>query len=228
MEGQIGCWVDNGAHVLHLGGSCWPCDRDVEAVQVWRGQALLLSSDTDCLSLWDREGLVRTARVGVYPQDMAVQGELACVCGGADGRLHLLSLPELLPLADFTLPGMPERVCLQGDVAHVLALLTDPEVQTLLLTVGLAAGEYREIGRFPGLPGAITADDTGLWIGVSELVLHLPKGCDAPDMVVEGIGLARRIETETEGITVTDALNGREYHLRIKKERPSCDERPCV
>lgn len=226
---RAGClWVDHGAHLLHLGGHCFPCDRDVEALLPWNGYALLLSSDTDCLSLWDKDGLMRTARVGVYPQDMAVVGDLVCVCGGADGKLHLLTLPDLHTTAEYPLPGMPERICLQDDKAYVLTLLTDPELQTLLLTVLLTNGDYREIARFSGLPGAIVADENGLWIGVSELVLHLPHHSATPDMMIEGIGLARHIEAADGCLTVTDVLEGRTYHFCIRKERPSCDERPCV
>lgn len=225
---QCDVWVDEGRHLLHIGGQAFPCDRNVEALHRWNGHALLLSSDTDCLSLWDAEGLVRTARVGVYPQDMAVQEDTAYICGGADGKLHLLSLPELHSVAAYDLPGMPERVCVQNNMAHVLTLLPEPEVHTSLLTINLADGTYLETLRLPGLPGAIATDENGLWVGVSELVMHLPHGTDAPDVVVEGIGLARHIEIAADGVVVTDALEGREFHLCIRKERPSCDERPCV
>ena len=54
-----GWWIDHRTHMLHHGTHCFPCDREIEAMAVWRGHALLLSSDTDCLSLWDEEGLIR-------------------------------------------------------------------------------------------------------------------------------------------------------------------------
>ena len=160
--------VDNEAHVLHFDGHDFPCDRDVEAVKRWQDHALLLSSDTDCLSLWDKDGLVRLARVGVYPQDVAVFGDRAVVCGGADGRLHLLTLPDLYEAADYPVPGMPERLSLRGDNAWVLTLLPEPEVHTLLLTLDLTTGHWQEIRRFSGIPEAITADERGLWVAVSE------------------------------------------------------------
>ena len=165
--------VDNEAHVLHFGERAFPCDRDVEAVKRWRGHALLLSSDTDCLSLWDEEGLIRTARVGVYPQDVAVAGDTAVVCGGADGRLHLLSLPDLFETADFPLPGMPERLCLRGDKAWVLTLLPEPEVHTMLLTIDLSTEKWTELRRFGGIPEAIAVDERGLWVAVSEGAVRL-------------------------------------------------------
>lgn len=165
--------VDNEAHVLHFSGHVFPCDRDVEAVQRWKGHALLLSSDTDCLSLWDREGLVRLARVGVYPQDVAVTEDTAVVCGGADGKLHLLTLPELFETEEYQLPGMPERLCLRGDTAYVLSLIPEPEVHTMLLQVELSTGLWLELRRFAGIPEAITADETGLWATMSEGTLRL-------------------------------------------------------
>lgn len=206
--GSSGLWTDNGAHLLHFGGRSFPCDRDVEALAAWRDHALLLSSDTDCLSLWDGDGLVRLARVGVYPQDMAVQGDAAYVCGGADGRVHRLNLPDLRESADFPLPGMPERIALYGESAYVLTLLADAEVETALLCLSLSSGRWAELRRFPGLPGAIAADGDGLWVGVSELLCRLPFGTDTPDITVEGLGLPRRILLQADGVLVTDPLEG--------------------
>lgn len=165
--------VDNETHLLHFAGHTFPCDRDVEAVQRWKEHALLLSSDTDCLSLWDEDGLVRLARVGVYPQDVAVSGDTAVVCGGADGRLHLLTLPDLFETAEHPLPGMPERICLQEDAAWVLTLMPEPEVHTMLLMVDLSTGHWTELRRFGGVPETITADEGGLWVVVSEGAVRL-------------------------------------------------------
>lgn len=223
---QSDLWVDNTAHELHLSGHTFSCDRDIEAMALWKGCALLLSSDTDCLSLWDTEGLVRTARVGVYPQDMAVQADIACICGGADGKLHLLSLPDLQPLADISLPGMPERITLREESAYVLSLQTDLEVCTALLKVCLQTGLHKELTRFPGLPGAVLAVEDGLWVGVSELVCHIPAGADCPDTMIEGFGLARRIAETADGVLVDDPLEGRMIRIPNLKERPSRDERP--
>ena len=166
--------VDNEKHLLHVGGRAFRCDRDVEALRRWKNHALLLSSDTDCLSLWDEEGLIRTARVGVYPQDVAVAEDTAVICGGADGMLHLLSLPDLFETAAYPAPGMPERLCLRGGSAYVLSLMPEPEVHTMLLAMELASGAWRELRRLAGIPEAITADETGLWTATSEGALRLP------------------------------------------------------
>lgn len=207
-------WVDNEAHLLHMGSRVFPCDRDVEAISAWRDHALLLSSDTDCLSLWDADGLIRTAQVGVYPQDMAVAGNTAYVCGGADGMLHLLKLPDLYPSADYPLPGMPERVALHGDAACLLSLLADGDLETALLRLDIHNGTYLELARFAGLPGAITATESGLWIGVSEAVLHIPHGATEADLIIEGFGLPRRIDAEEDGVVVFDELEARTVYIR--------------
>ncbi len=206
--------VDNAAHLLHFGGRAFPCDREIVAARPWKGHALLLSADTDCLSLWDADGLIRTARVGVYPQDMALSAEAAWVCGGADGKLHILTLPTLREAADIPLPGMPERICLHDAEAWVLSLLGEPEVCTALLRTGLQTPEVQEITRFAGIPGALAADEKGLWVGVSELVVHLPWGMDVPDLIVEGIGLAERIEVQDNSLVITDGLEGRQFLIR--------------
>ena len=226
-------WVDDRAHMLHHGERTFPCNRNIECLAVWEGCALLLSSDTDCLSLWDMDGPVRTLRIGVYPQDMAIADDLAIVCGGADCRLHLLTLPELRSSGEISLPGMPERIALQGSDAHVLALLTEPEVHTALLQVPLPAGPAQTRLTLPGIPGALAPDAAGLWIGVGERVLHLPHGELLPDVVIEGFEMPERIEVHAHGLRVTDALLGRTICLHFgaddnKKERSPCDERPCV
>ena len=166
--------VDNGTHMLYFDDLTFACDRDVEAALAWKGHALLLSSDTDCLSLWDRDGLIRLTRVGVYPQDMAIHGDTAVVCGGADGRMYLLALPELQLLAEYPVPGMPERVCMADGRAWVLTLITEPEVHTELLVMSLSDGQYARLRRFAGVPEAISGDRSGLWIAVSEGAVRLP------------------------------------------------------
>ena len=167
--------VDNAAHLLYFGGRAFPCDREVVAAHPWKGHAMLLSADTDCLSLWDMDGLVRLTRVGVYPQDLAVTEDTAVVCGGADGRLHLLNLPDLFEVAEYPAPGMPERLCLRENMAYVLSLIPEPEVHTMLVSMALLTGEWQEVRRFAGIPEAIAADKTGLRVVTSEGVFRLQE-----------------------------------------------------
>ena len=170
-----GCqlWVDDAAHMLHFNGQAFPCGRDVEAVLAWQEYALTLSSDTDSLSLWDSEGLVRLTKVGVYPQDMALLENQAAVCGGADGKIHIINLPELAETAVYAVPGMPERICVTKESAYILTLLTEPDVHTRLLRLQPADGTWADLLSLPGIPEAIAADQSGLWIAVSEGVTRL-------------------------------------------------------
>ena len=211
---ESGWWVDRAGHTLHHGSSVFPCDREIEAFAAWKEHALLLSSDTDCLSLWDRDGLVRLTRVGVYPQDMAITGDMAIICGGADCCLHLLGLPDLMPCGDISLPGMPERIALQNGTAHVLTLLTEPEIHTRLICIELPTGKTSTRLTLTGIPGAIAADADGLWLGVSGQVLHLAFGATQPDIVVEGIEMPEHIDMYPDGIIVTDALSSRSIWVR--------------
>ena len=171
MGVQRKLWVDEATHMLHFYGQTFPCDRDIEAALAWEDYALLLSSDTDALSLWDCEGLVRLTTVGVYPQDMVILGNQVIVCGGADGKLHLLALPELTEDAEISVPGMPERLCIVEDMIFILTLMVEPEVHTALLR--LSGGQVESLRTFAGIPEAIAADKGGLWIAVSEGVTRL-------------------------------------------------------
>ncbi|MBE5811830.1 MAG: hypothetical protein E7318_12995 [Clostridiales bacterium] len=212
--GHADIWVDDAAHLLHISGHIFPCDREIVTALPWKNHALLLSADTDCLSLWDAEGIVRTARVGVYPQNMAVQGDTAYVCGGADGMLHLLSLPDLRKAAVYPLPGIVERVCTHAAEPWVLTLLPEPEMCTALLRIDLCTAESIEITRFSGIPGALATDDVGLWIGVTDLALHLPWATLVPDVIVDGIGLPERFNVQPEGVIITDGLEGQQIFVR--------------
>lgn len=209
MGNQHTLWVDDAAHMLHWDEQSFPCDRNIEAALPWNNHALLLSSDTDCLSLWDKSGLIRLVRVGVYPQDMAIQDEQVIVCGGTDGRLHLLSLPALETIREISVPGMPERIAWQDGVAWLLTLLPEPTVQTALLEVDLLSGCHRELARYAGLPGAVYLDRNGLWVAVSEQLLHFRLSIAAPDMVVSGFGLIRRLRPSAGGIMAIDPLEER-------------------
>lgn len=212
--GHADFWVDDAAHLLHLGECAFPCDREIVASTRWKDYVLLLSADTDCLSLWDAEGLVRTTRVGVYPQGMAVHADTAFICGGADGLLHLLSLPSLHETVCIPVSGMPEKVCAHDGGTWILSLLPEPDVCTALLRINPETGEALEVTRFAGIPGALAADDRGLWVGVSELALRLSWGTHVPDLIVEGIGLPSLIDVQTKGIIITDALERRQIFLR--------------
>lgn len=205
--GQVAA-VDNLAGLLWHDGELQPCDRSIEALRLWQGFALLLSSDTDCLSLWDAHGPVRMVRAGIYPQDMHLVGDHAAVCGGLDGMLRLYSLPGLELVLETELPGMPERVSIHGDQAYVLSLLPEPEVHTAVLRVDLRSRSYVRLMELPGLPGAVLAEGSGAWIAGSETLLHSPDRLCEADCLIDGFGLVRHLSTVRDRLLITDPVAG--------------------
>ncbi len=201
--------VDNAAHLLWHRGRSLPCDREIEALALWQGHVLTLSSDTDCLSIADKDGWLVTAKAGMYPQDMALTEHAAYVCGGADGLVHALSLPELRTLRSYPVPGMPERIALWRDAAWLLCLFAEgDELQSGLCHLALPTGELQQILRFSGLPGDLLAYDDGIWCAVSERLYHFPHDAKEPDVTLEGFGLIRHMVMQGDALLVSDPVEG--------------------
>ncbi len=191
---------------MWLDGRILPCPRDVEALALWQGHALVLSSDTDCLSVADAEGWLVTARIGVYPQDMCILGDEVLVCGGADGLLHRLTLPELQPVRTYAVPGLALRIHARGEVAHTLCTVEDEGLHTTLCRVHLADGRCETLAELPGIPGAVHADETGLWAATSDGLYRL--GAGGVEFTVDGFGLVRHIDQQDGAALVTDDVIG--------------------
>lgn len=200
--------VDNAAHQLWHGQTL-PCPRDVEALALWQEHALILSSDTDSLSIADRDGWLVTARVGFCPQGMCLMEDSVLVCGGADGLVHRLSLPDLYLLQSYPVPGMPQRIDASGDTAHVLSAAGDEDMRTLLGRLDLQNGTYTEVARLPGIPGAVRGDgDGGLWAAATGRLYHLPAASTQPDTAFRGFGLIRHIDVQGNAALLTDPIAG--------------------
>lgn len=198
--------VDNAAHQLWHGQTL-ACPREIEALALWRDHALLLSSDTDSLSVADRDGWLVTARVGMYPQDMCLLADSVLVCGGADGHVHRLSLPDLYPLQSYPVPGMAQRISCDGDTAHVLSALGDEEPCTLLGRLDLRDGTYAEVTQLPGIPGAVHADGAGgVWAAATERLYHFPAASTQADAAFRGFGLIRHIDVQEDASLLTDPV----------------------
>lgn len=184
------------------------CPRGIEALSLWRGHALLLSSDTDCLTLYapDGEALI-TTRVGVYPQGLCIRDDTAYVCGGADGCVHLLTLPGMYLYRSIPLPGMPQRIAAAARTLHVLCLTEDNGVHCTLVRIDRTTGQWDITACRPGLPGAVSAESDGsLWAAASEQLLHFPPGAAQADTVYRGFGLIRHIDAHQGTALVTDPL----------------------
>lgn len=200
--------VNNSAHELWHAGQVLTCDRDIEVLRLWKEYALLLSSGTDCLSAASSEGWCVTAKAGLYPQDLWIEDDLALVCGGLDGRLKLLSLPELYLLEEYPVPGLPERVCVYDGAVYLLSFLPEEPVETALLRLELQRRVCEEIVRLSGLPGAICPGDRGIWAAVGNELYHYPLGMPVADVCFEGFGMIRHMNVQGENVLVTDPLAG--------------------
>ena len=207
-DGRIAA-VDNAAHLLWHGGQLLSCPHDAEALMFWRGLTLLLSSNTDCLSIADAAGWRVTAHVGMYPQGMCLLAEEVLVCGGADGLVHRLTLPDLLPVIAYPVPGMAQRIHADGDIAHVLSLTCDEPLQTLLCRIDLPSGMCTPVAQLPGIPGAVCTDkEGGAWVGSTESLCHYPAGTSRPDVFIPGAGLPTHLTLHDSTLLSTDPVAG--------------------
>ncbi len=203
--------LDNIEHQLWLGGQVHPADSGVEAMLLLPGGCLMLSGDTDCLTcLEPSTGLpLLTVPVGVYPQDFClVPGcDLLAVCGGADGTVRLLTLNDLQTVKIAHVPGNAQRIDASCGWLHVLCLMEDDGLKSLLCRVPLRGERYEPVTTLPGIPGALRADDTGgLWVAASEMLYHFPPDSAAPDRIFPGFGLIRHMDWKAGWLLVTDPV----------------------
>lgn len=172
-RGDVLAVLDNTAHAVWVGRRIIPVDSGVEAMLLWENTLLTLSGDTDCLTLFSLATgqPLLTVPAGVYPQDMCLLpgGRSLAVCGGADGLLRVIRLPELWEEQALALPGSVQRVACMGSTLYVLCATEQDGLCCQLYRV--EGGRWSAIARWPGLPGAIHADSAGrLWVAASELL----------------------------------------------------------
>lgn len=196
-----------GQHVIHVDGG-------VETVLFWREFLLTLSGDTDCLTLLDARTGMRliTTPVGVYPQDMCLLpgANAVAVCGGADGSLRILALPELTLRQMIRLPGSVQRVTWVDDVLYVLCALEDDGLCCLLCRVFLRTNRWETLALWPGLPGAVYADTAGhVFAAASESLCGFAPGGRVPERIPGEFGLIRCMDSRGGKILITDPVMGR-------------------
>lgn len=204
--------ADESARLLWTGQAVHPIDGGLEALALTQCCALTLSGDTDSLTLMDAasgDPLVLVP-AGVYPQDFCfVDHATLAVCGGMDGKVRLMSLPELRTKREFNLPGATQRIACSGGQLHVLCLAGEDPLHTLFCRIPLPQGQPSQVCAMPGLPGAVCADGRGgIWLGVSEHLAHfLPRAC-APDVLLSDFGLIRRMARMGDSVLVSDPVMG--------------------
>lgn len=202
--------VDNTSHRLWMSGSTLPVDSGVEKLLFWHDCLLTLSGDTDCLTLLDAAGApITTMPAGVYPQDMCLLpgGQLLAVCGGADGMLRLIALPECRVQRAIPLPGNVQRVAWWAGRLCVLCALEDDGLKCLLCAVAPQTGQVKHLARWPGLPGAIHADHHGrLWVAASEMLCCFEQGNCTPTYMQGDFGLIRHMDSHGGALLLSDPV----------------------
>lgn len=194
----------NGQRVICIGSGA-------EKLLWWGRQLLVLSGETDCLTVIDGQTgqMVTLAPAGVYPQDMCLlpPGDVAAVCGGADGMIRLLALPSLRELRSLRVMGTASRIAWAGGALNVLCTVEDGDLRCLLCRIPLSSGRCEPVVTLDGLPGAVEPDGRGgLWIGAGEKLYHLPQKAHAPDGVIGGFGLIGSLQRTPTGLIIADPV----------------------
>ncbi len=209
--------VDAPHRLLWMGEKLFPVDAGIEALLLWQGYPLLLSGDTDCLLLLDPQTgspLVLTP-VGVYPQDMCLMpGNAVAVCGGAEGTVHLLRLPELTIFRTIRVPGNAQRIAWQHGFLYVLCAAEDDGMRCLLCRLHPQGRRYEPLDTLPGLPGTLRGDGRGLWAAASERLYYYPEGKTRATLQLGGFGLIRHIDCQDSMVLTTDPLMGQIQLIR--------------
>lgn len=201
--------LDNTAHAVWTGRHIIPVDSGIESMLLWKDCLLTLSGDTDCLtllSLLTGEPLLTTP-AGVYPQDMCLLpgGRSLAVCGGADGTLRLVRLPDLQEEQVIHLQGSVQRSACMAGVLYVLCTREDDGLCCELCCI--RGHIWHAIARWSGLPGAIHADATGaLWVASSE---HLGRFHRGEYRAIPGeFGLIRHMDSRQGMLLASDPVLG--------------------
>ena len=132
--------ADSVNRLLYRQGRISTLPPGVEVLRCWRNQLLTLSSETNCLTLYDAHDYpLVTSPAGIRPCGCAVVDCQVIVCGCEDGCLHIFSLPDLREIAAYPVPGCPMRVATDGGVLTCLSLLSPDPPQTLLFRLCLTS-----------------------------------------------------------------------------------------
>lgn len=199
--------MDNTVHAVWTGRRILHVDSGVEAMLLWGDGLLILSGDTDCLTLFSMAtGQPQlTIPAGVYPQDMCLLpgGRSLAVCGGADGMLRVIRLPELWEEQAIRLPGSVQRAACMGGVLYALCAVEDDGLCCQLCRIHGHA--WSIMARWPGLPGAIHGDQAGrLWIAASEALGCFHRGEYRP--VPGEFGLIRHMDSRQGMLLASDPV----------------------
>lgn len=201
---------ESASRLCSVNDFCFSAPPGVEQIRQVRNDLLLLSSETNCLTRFDRRGhpLV-TASVGIDPQDFCLLDGYAAVCGHLDGCIHLLRLPDLDSVAVIRMPGQPLRITASGRALTVLTLLQAEPAQTLLCRIAPFESAYAPVAMLGGWPGAVAVDSAGgIWAATEGALVHFPVHSVVPDATYHDFGLIRSMHAANGLLVGTDSVSG--------------------
>lgn len=201
---------ESASRLCSVNDFCFSAPPGVEQIRQVGSDLLLLSSETNCLTRFDRRGhpLV-TASVGIDPQDFCLLDGYAAVCGHLDGCIHLLRLPDLDSAAVIRMPGQPLRITASGRALTVLTLLQAEPAQTLLCRIAPFESAYAPVAMLGGWPGAVAVDSAGgIWAATEGALVHFPVHSVVPDATYHDFGLIRSMHAANGLLVGTDSVSG--------------------
>ena len=201
--------ADVPSRLMWDGRRTLPLPPGTEVILRHGGLWLALSGEADSLWVMDAGGqLLVCTPCGVYPQDMCLAGDALAVCGGADSRVHLLSLPEARMLRVIAVPGNVQRIAAWGNRLCVLSVLGEERIRCQAGVIALPAGGYEPLLTLPGLPGAVCADGAGgWWIATSEQLIRVDRQGRLLRRI-GGLGLIRSLQAQGERLIAADPVLG--------------------
>ena len=204
-----GCPADTRARRLWDGTRMLPLPPGAEAAMHLCGRWMVLSGEADSLWVMDESGRpLVCAPCGVYPQDMCPAGECLAVCGGADSRVHMLSLPDARTLGTVAVPGNVQRIAAQGERLCVLSAAGEERIRCLAGTISLRTGRYEPLLTLPGLPGAVCAAGRGAWWIAASERLCLADSRGRVLRMLPGQGLIHSLSVHGETLLAADPVLG--------------------
>lgn len=202
--------VDNAARQCSFAGRVFPCAPEITDALCWQGQPLLLSGESDSVTLHSREGTpLLTAPAGFAPRALCLlpHGALLAVAGGLSGEVLMLRLPALTLAQTLAAPGAPLCLAVSGRWLFAACAVGDAVMHCLLCRYSLATGRLETGPLFPGLPGALTAAPWGeIYLGCTEGLYRLSARTLRVLASRTEAGLPRRILCEDGAVVSADPV----------------------
>lgn len=214
--------VDNTQQLLWSGDHLFPVDPGVEKLLLWRGHPLVLSGETNTLTLLDPStgAPMFLAPAGIYPQDMCFLSEhTIAVGGGEDAMVHIFRLPELSCEKTLILRGAVQRIAIHRQWLYVLCDAVG-ESHCMLQRVHPASMRYELLLELPGPSGTLYCGHHGLWVAAGECLCRLHGDDHRLLHHHQGFGWIRYIIGWHGALLLSDVAQGALYRLPAPARSP--------